>query len=77
MLINGTFVASFVTLVLMAIFCNAIYDWGTACARSWGWDRIVRIREGNRYWALPFSRILLILLAIACLIAWRILTENI
>jgi hypothetical protein len=77
MLINGIFVASFVALVLMAIFCNAIYDWAQLAHAVGVGIALSELREGNRYWALPFSRILLILLAIACLIAWRILTENI
>ena len=63
------FLASAAALIVIVIFCNAIYDWGTACARSWGWNRIVRIRERNKHWAMPFSQILLILLAISCLIA--------
>ncbi len=69
MLLKIIFLSSAAALVVMAIFCNAIYDWGTACARSWGWDRIVRTRERMKHWALPFSQILLIILAISCLIA--------
>ena len=56
-------------LIIMAIFCNAIYDWGTDCVRSWGWNSVVRIRVRMKHWALPFSQILLVLLAIGCLIA--------
>jgi len=69
MLLKIIFLSSAVALIVIAIFCNVIYDWGTACARSWGWDRIVKIRERNKHWALPFSKILLIFLAISCLIA--------
>ncbi len=69
MLLKIIFLASAAALIVMAIFCNVIYDWGTACVRSWGWDRTVRMRERMKYWALPFSRILLILLAISCLYA--------
>jgi len=69
MVLKIIFLASAVALIVMAIFCNAIYDWGTACARSWGWNRIVRIRERTKHWALPLSQILLIFLAIGFLIA--------
>ena len=69
MLLRVIFLVSAIALIVIAIFCNAIYDWGTACARRWGWDRIVKIRENMKYWALPFSQILLIFLSIGCLIA--------
>jgi hypothetical protein len=69
MAIKIIFLASAAALIVMAIFCSPIYDWGTACARSWGWNRMVGIRERMKYWALPFSQILLIFLAIGCLIA--------
>ncbi len=69
MLLKIIFLASAAALIVIAIFSNAIYDWGTACAESWGWDRIVRFRERMKHWALPFSQILLILLAISCVIA--------
>ena len=63
------FLASAAGLIVIALFCNRIYDWGTDCARRWGWNRIVRIRERMKHWALPFSQILLIILAGGCLIA--------
>ena len=63
------FLALAVICIAIAIYCNAIYDWGTVCARRWGWTRIVSIRERMKYWALPFSRALMILLAIGCLTA--------
>lgn len=69
MLLRIIFLTSGVALIVMVIFCNAIYDWGTVCVRSWGWNRIVRMRERNKHWALPFSQILLIVLATGCLIA--------
>jgi len=68
-LLRVCLLASGAVLIVIAIFCNAIYDWGTDFARRWGWTRIVRIRERNKHWALPFSQILLILLAGGCLIA--------
>jgi hypothetical protein len=58
-----------VVLVVIAVFAGAIYEWGTGLARRWGWSRIVRIRDRMKYWALPFSRMLLLLVAIGCLIA--------
>lgn len=61
--------ASAPALIVMAIFCNAIYDWGTACALSWGWNHIVRTQERMKHWALPFSQYLLIFLALGCLLA--------
>jgi len=69
MLLKIIFFASAGLLIVLAIFSHAIYDWGTYCARRWDWNRIVSIRERMKHWALPFSRILLILLAIGCLIA--------
>jgi len=69
MLLRIIFLTSAAVLIIIDIFCNVIYDWGTTCARNWGWNRIVRIRERNKHWALPFSQILLIVLAIGCLIA--------
>ena len=68
-LVRVYFLALAIILVAIAIFCNAIYDWGTNCARRWGWTSIVRIRERMKYWALPFSRALMILLAVCCMIA--------
>ena len=61
--------ASAGALIVINIFCKALYDWGTDLARRWGWKRIVKIREGQKYWALPFSQMLLILLTGACLVA--------
>jgi hypothetical protein len=55
--------------LVIAVFANAIYDWGTDCARNWGWDGIVDLRERMKYWALPFSQVLLILLGIGCIVA--------
>lgn len=69
MLVKTILLLSAAALLVMAVFCNAIYDWGTACVRRWGWDRIVAIRDGQKYWALPFSKALLILLAAGSLIA--------
>jgi hypothetical protein len=69
MILKIIFLAVAFILVIMAVFCNAIYDWGTDCARRWGSDRIVEIRTRNKHWALPFSQILLVLLAIGCLFA--------
>ena len=63
------FLALAIILIAIAIYSNALYDWGTACARRWGWTRIVDIRERMKYWALPFSRALMILIAVGCLIA--------
>jgi hypothetical protein len=55
--------------IAIAIFSNALYNWGTVCTRRWGWTRIARIRERMKHWALPFSRALMILLAVGCLVA--------
>jgi hypothetical protein len=63
------FLALAIICIAIAIFSNALYDWGTVCARRWGWTRIVGIRERMKYWALPFSRALMILLAVGCLVA--------
>ena len=61
-------IVSAVALIVMTIYCNAIYDWGTDCAHRWGWTRIVKFREKMKHWALPFSQLLLILLAGGCLL---------
>ena len=68
-LLRVCLLASAAVLIVIAIFCNAIYDWGTDCAQRWGWTRIVRIRERMKHWALPFSQALMIVLAVGCLIA--------
>jgi len=69
MLLKIIFLISAAILIVIARFCNAIYDWGTACAHKWHWRRIVQIRERMKYWALPFSKALLVLLAVAYLLA--------
>jgi hypothetical protein len=65
-----------VVLVVITAYADVIYEWGTGLASRWGWIRIVRIRNRTKPWALPFSRILLILIAIGCLISALCLRDS-
>lgn len=62
------FLIAAVIAIMFALLSSVIYDWGTSCARKWGWNGIVEIRERHKHWALPFSQIILILLTLFCLL---------
>jgi len=69
MIIKIIFLASAFVLLIIAVYSRKIYDWGSTSARRWGWNKIVMIRESNKHWALPFSKVLLVILAIVCVIS--------
>ena len=55
------FLAAAASLIVLNVFCDAVYEWGTHVVRRWGWTGVARLRDRMKPWALPFSRVLLVL----------------